>query len=57
MGPLHPVKEALLMSPLGNMKCLDFFTQAKKVTANKARAFNLEKMAKVSEREDRIISL
>lgn len=45
------------MSPLGNMKCLDFFTQAKKVTANKARAFNLEKMDKASERGDRIISL
>lgn len=45
------------MSTLGNMKYLDFFTQAKKVTANKARAFNLEKMSKVSEREDRIISL
>lgn len=57
MGPLHPVKEALLMSTLGNMKYLDFFTQAKKVTDNKARAFNLEKMSKVSEREDRIISL
>jgi hypothetical protein len=39
------------------MKCLNFLTRAKEVMANKLGAFNLEKMVKVSKREERIISL
>ena len=34
------------------MKHLNFFTRAKEVIANKLGAFNLEKMAKVSKREE-----